>query len=207
MSKIKNIIFDFGGVIMEIDYQQAVKSFLNLGLKDAAKQLDPYTQKGIFGDLESGKINDITFCHKLSNMVGQELTWEECQAAWKGYCKDLPQRNLVALKKLRAEGYRIILLSNTNPFMMGWAMSNEFDNKGHSVKDYFDAVYLSYQCKIMKPQPEIFQLILDKENIQPEETLFVDDGPKNVDAATRLGFQVMCPPEGADWTHEIYRHL
>jgi len=207
MGKIKNIIFDFGGVIMEIDYEQAVKSFLRLGLTDAVKQLDPYTQQGIFGDLESGKINDEDFRQKLSKMVGRILTWEECQTAWKGYCKNLPHRNLLTLKKLRAEGYRIILLSNTNPFMMSWAMSNEFDNEGHPLSDYLDASYLSYQCKIMKPQPEIFQLILNKEKIRPEETLFVDDGPKNVDVAARLGFQILCPPEGSDWTNEIYHHL
>jgi FMN phosphatase YigB (HAD superfamily) len=207
MCHIKNILFDFGGVIMEIDYPQAVQAFLKLGLTDAVKQLDPYTQAGIFGDLESGKISDEDFRRQLSCMVGRELTWKECQTAWRGYCKDLPRRNLLALKKLRAEGYRVILLSNTNPFMMGWAMSDEFDGEGHPLSDYLDAAYLSYQCKIMKPKPEIFQLILKEENIQPEETLFVDDGPKNVAAAAQLGFKVFCPPDGSDWTNEIYQHL
>ncbi len=200
---IKNIVFDLGGVIMTLDPAEALRRFKALGLSDAERYLDAYTQSGIFGNLEEGKITAEDFRSKLSSLTGHELTFDECRHAWLGYRKDVPQRNLDLLKELRAKGYRLILLSNTNPFMMDWALSSEFDGKGSSLNDYFDALYLSYRLGIMKPAPDFFRQVLDNENILPEETLFVDDGPRNVEAAGKLGFITMCPDNGSDWTGEL----
>ncbi|WP_302023594.1 HAD family phosphatase [uncultured Prevotella sp.] len=200
---IKNIVFDLGGVIMTLDPAEALRRFKALGLSDAERYLDSYTQSGIFGNLEEGKITAGDFRSKLSSLTGHELTFDECKHAWLGYRKDVPQRNLDLLKELRAKGYRLILLSNTNPFMMDWALSCEFDGKGSSLNDYFDALYLSYRLGIMKPAPDFFRQVLDNENILPEETLFVDDGPRNVEAAGKLGFITMCPDNGSDWTGEL----
>lgn len=200
---IKNIVFDLGGVIMTLDPAEALRRFKALGLSDAELYLDAYTQSGIFGNLEEGKITAEDFRSKLSSLTGHELAFDECKHAWLGYRKDVPQRNLDLLKELRAKGYRLILLSNTNPFMMDWALSSEFDGKGSSLNDYFDALYLSYRLGIMKPAPDFFRQVLDNENILPEETLFVDDGPRNVEAAGKLGFITMCPDNGSDWTGEL----
>lgn len=200
---IKNIVFDLGGVIMTLDPAEALRRFKALGLSDAERYLDAYTQSGIFGNLEEGKITAEDFRSKLSSLTEHELTFDECKHAWLGYRKDVPQRNLDLLKELRAKGYRLILLSNTNPFMMDWALSSEFDGKGSSLNDYFDALYLSYRLGIMKPAPDFFRQVLDNENILPEETLFVDDGPRNVEAAGKLGFITMCPDNGSDWTGEL----
>lgn len=200
---IKNIVFDLGGVIMTLDPAEALRRFKALGLSDAERYLDSYTQSGIFGNLEEGKITAEDFRSKLSSLTGHELTFDECKHAWLGYRKDVPQRNLDLLKELRAKDYRLILLSNTNPFMMDWALSSDFDGKGSSLNDYFDALYLSYRLGIMKPVPDFFRQVLDNENILPEETLFVDDGPRNVEAAGKLGFMTMCPDNGSDWTSEL----
>jgi putative hydrolase of the HAD superfamily len=200
---IKNIVFDLGGVIMTLDPAEALRRFKALGLSDAERYLDAYTQSGIFGNLEEGKITAEDFRSKLSSLTGHELTFDECKHAWLGYRKDVPQRNLDLLKELRAKDYRLILLSNTNPFMMDWALSSDFDGKGSSLNDYFDALYLSYRLGIMKPVPDFFRQVLDNENILPEETLFVDDGPRNVEAAGKLGFMTMCPDNGSDWTGEL----
>lgn len=200
---IKNIVFDLGGVIMTLDPAEALRRFKALGLSDAERYLDAYTQSGIFGNLEEGKITAEDFRSKLSSLTGHELTFDECKHAWLGYRKDVPQRNLDLLKELRAKDYRLILLSNTNPFMMDWALSSEFDGKGSSLNDYFDALYLSYRLGIMKPAPDFFRQVLDNESILPEETLFVDDGPRNVEAAGKLGFITMCPDNGSDWTGEL----
>mgnify|MGYP000298416324 FL=1 len=200
---IKNIVFDLGGVIMTLDPAEALRRFKALGLSDAERYLDAYTQSGIFGNLEEGKITAEDFRSKLSSLTGHELTFDECKHAWLGYRKDVPQRNLDLLKELRTKGYRLILLSNTNPFMMDWALSSEFDGKGSSLNDYFDALYLSYRLGIMKPALDFFRQVLDNENILPEETLFVDDGPRNVEAAGKLGFITMCPDNGSDWTGEL----
>ncbi len=204
---IRCILFDLGGVVITIDQDQAVKRFKEIGLKDAEKRLDPYTQSGIFGDLEAGTISAEQFRVELSKLVGRELTFQECRYAWTGYCKEVPQRNLETLLKLREQGYRIVLLSNTNPYMMDWALSNDFDGDGHSLKYYFDELYMSFQVKLMKPNDLFYRHVLRKEKLFPQECLFVDDGPRNVAAASQMGIQTYCPKNGADWTKEIYEYL
>lgn len=204
---IKNIIFDLGGVVITIDQPQAIRRFKEIGLSDAEKWLDAYTQQGIFGELEGGKIDAEEFRLKLSAIVGKELTHQQCLYAWQGYAGEVPMRNLKALLKLREEGYRVILLSNTNPYMMEWARSNDFSGDGHPLDYYMDKMYLSYEMKIMKPEPEIFSRLMMSEKILPEEALFVDDGPRNVATASQLGIRTFCPENGKDWTQEIYNYL
>lgn len=207
MSGIRNIAFDLGGVIMTLDPQQAIDRFKEIGLINAESYLDSYTQQGIFGDMESGKITAEEFRRGLSEICGKEISYEECEYAWLGYRKDLPQRNLDLLLKLRKDGFRCILLSNTNPFMMGWARSDKFSPMQKPLDYFFDALYLSYKCKVMKPSLTFFQMMLDGEGIKAENTLFVDDGKRNVDAAAELGIHTFCPINGSDWTKEIYKYL
>ena len=91
--------------------------------------------------------------------------------------------------------------------MMKWALSNEFDGKGHSVEHYFDALYLSYRIGVMKPNETFFRTMLMTERMLPSDTLFVDDGPRNVAAASQLGIRTFCPENGEDWTKEIYNYI
>ena len=160
--EIKAVIFDLGGVIITLDQSQAIQRFKDLGLADAEQRLDPYQQSGIFGDLEEGKITAEDFRRELSKLVGYEVTMDQCEYAWQGYAKALPKRNLDALKRLREEGYRVLLLSNTNPCMMAWAESDQFDGHGHPVSHYFDACYLSYQMKMMNLMKVITMIITMK---------------------------------------------
>ncbi|MCR4810055.1 MAG: HAD family phosphatase [Prevotella sp.] len=204
---IKTIIFDLGGVIITINHDEAVRRFEALGLKDAAQRLDPYTQGGIFGDLEEGKIDAEDFRRELSLLIGREVTYEECRYAWLGYCGDIPQRNLDMLQRLRDMGYRVVLLSNTNPYMMSFIRSTDFDGKGHSIDHYLDALYLSYQMKVMKPNETFFRLVLMAEQSSPFDCLFVDDGPRNVAAASQVGMHTFCPKNGEDWTEELLEKL
>ena len=200
---IKTILFDMGGVVITLAQPQAIERFKALGLKDAEQRLDAYTQQGIFGDLESGKITDEDFRRELSVLVGRELTWQECLNAWKGYCGDVPKRNLRKMKELRERGYRVVLLSNTNPFMMSWVMSNEFDGEGHSLAYYLDAAYESYKCGAMKPDAKFFNAVMEGERLIPSETLFLDDGPRNIEAAKALGIQTLLVENGEDWTDRL----
>lgn len=201
---IKNIIFDLGGVIMPIDQSEALRRFKEIGLANAESCLDPYTQSGIFGDVEEGKITAEGFRAELSRLVARDLSFDDCKYCWLGYRKDVPARNLDMLKKLRAKGYRLILLSNTNPFMMSWALSKEFDGGRASLDDYFDALYLSFRLGFMKPDERFFKSVIDGEGILPGESLFVDDGPRNVECARNLGFNTMCPKNGEDWTEALW---
>lgn len=204
---IKNILFDLGGVIITLDQTQAVRRFREIGLEDAERRLDPYTQSGIFGDVELGKIDAEQFCLELSAIIGHEVSYEQCLYAWKGYVGELPRRNLDCLLRLRAEGYRLVLVSNTNPYMMSWALSPEFDGNGNSLAYYFDATYMSYKCGAMKPDDRFFRHVIDAERLNPAETLFLDDGQRNVEAAERFGIRTFRPDNGADWTKEIYKYL
>lgn len=207
MRKIKTILFDLGGVIITIDQPQAVRRFESLGLKNAAQCLDPYTQVGIFGDLEGGQIDDVQFVNELSKLIGNKVTWEECQFAWKGYCGEVPQRNLSKLLQLHKRGYRIVLVSNTNPFMMSWALSSDFDGKGGSLQTYLDKLYMSYKIGAMKPDPMFFESVIREEPEDPSECLFIDDGKRNVEAAASFGFNVFCPKNGEDWTQKIEEYI
>ena len=203
MNKIKNIAFDLGGVVIALSYEQAVKRFEEIGLKDARQHLDAFHQQGIFGDLEQGTITAEEFRIELGKLIGREMTYEECLYAWHGYVENVPQKNLQMLLKLRQLGYKVCLLSNTNPYMMQWAMSSEFDGQGHSLDYYFDHLYLSYQCKHMKPSAEIFQMMLEGQQATAEETLFIDDGKKNVEAAQSLGMKTLFPENNEDWTEPL----
>ena len=199
MGQVKNIAFDLGGVVLALSYEQAVRRFEEIGLRNARQHLDAFEQKGIFGDLESGRITAEDFRRELSLLVGRELTAEACYQAWHGYVDYVPKRNLEAILSLRARGFKVCLLSNTNPYMMQWA-ERDFDGEGHPISDFFDAMYLSYQCGVMKPRREIFEMMLKGQQAKAEETIFVDDGPRNVEAAAALGMHTLCPHDNEDWT-------
>ena len=207
MKQIKNIAFDLGGVVIALSYEQAVRRFEEIGLKDARQHLDAFHQRGIFGELERGIITTEEFRIELGKLIGREVTYDECLYAWHGYVEYVPQKNLQMLLKLRQLGYKVCLLSNTNPFMMQWAMSNEFDGNGHSMDYYFDNLYLSYKYKYMKPSPEIFKIMLEGQQSSAEETLFIDDGQKNVEAAKELGMKTLFPENNEDWTMPLAKLL
>lgn len=204
---IKTFVFDFGGVIITIDPVAPKEKFRAMGLKNVERYLNTYAQQGLFGELEKGNISAGEFIKGISELAGREVTYDECADAWLSFHKELPERNLEALLELGRQGYRTVLLSNTNPFMMNWADSNDFDGKGHPIGYYFDAMYRSFELKLMKPHKEIFQYVLEKEQIKPEETLFLDDGKANIESASSLGIHTMLVDNGVDWIKELGQYL
>lgn len=196
-----------GGVIITLAPDEARRRFESLGLADAGAMLDTYTQQGIFGELEAGRITDEQFRAELGRLVGRQLTWAECQHAWLGYMGSVPRRNLDCLQSLRAEGYRVVLLSNTNPFMMDYVMGSRFDGHPDGLGHYLDAAYMSYKCGVMKPDESFFRKVLAAEATPPGETLFLDDGPRNVAAASQLGMNTYLVENGEDWTTKIRQYL
>lgn len=196
---IKNIAFDMGGVMFELRKWQAAARFVEIGVENAASLLDDFEQKGIFGDLESGQIDAERFRQELSRLAGRELSWEQCRYAWVGYAGETQRWTFEALTGLRERGYGLCLLSNTNPYMMSWTLSPEFDGMGHGIQYYFDAIYASYEMRVMKPDRRIFEMMLQGQHALPGETLFVDDSPRNCEAAAALGIHTVCSANGADW--------
>jgi len=204
---IKTVIFDMGGVVITLDSEEAMRRFSALGLTDFAERMNPYTQKGIFGELEEGKLSEEEYRQKLSEVCGRSLTFDEVKHCWMGYMKEVPANKLATILDLKKKGYRVILLSNTNPYVSTWTDSEDFSGDGHSINEYFDALYRSFEVKYMKPDERFFRYVLSQEKLLPEEALFVDDGPRNCAAASELGIRTFCPENGADWTEEIYDYL
>ena len=127
MKEIKNIAFDLGGVVLALSLEGAIKTFEKMGLLDARQRLDAFQQKGVFADLESGRITTEEFRVAMCHLTGKEISMQDCYEAWHGYVDYVPQQNLNTLLRLRQKGYQVCLLSNTNPFMMVLAESPEFD--------------------------------------------------------------------------------
>lgn len=199
---IKNIIFDFGGVIADISRSSAVKEFLSIGVSDAEEVLDKYHQKGIFLEIEDGRITAEEFCRKLSLMSGKEITYEKARKGWLAFFTAVPACRLEFLEELRKK-YKLYILSNTNPFVMSWARSPEFTPAGKPLDAYFDKLYLSYEIGAVKPDREIFEFVIKDGGINPEESLFVDDGSANIKMGYNMGFSTLMTVNGEDWREKL----
>ena len=200
MTGIKTIIFDFGGVIIDLDHPNAVRMFKKAGLENAEEVLSPYHQQGIFQEFERGAIDRETFYEKFRQLTGKEALQEDIDAGWLGFVAGVEPYKLEMLDELRKK-YAVFLLSNTNPVVMDWAFSPAFGKDGRTLHDYFDRLYLSYQLGCLKPDRAIFDHIVADAGILPEETLFVDDGESNCAAAAKLGFKTFVPKNGEDFRY------
>lgn len=207
MTKIKNIVFDLGGVLIELDHTRPILRFKEIGVEDADRLLDPYEQKGVFLEVENGKISADEFCRRLREHTGKELTYEQIKYAWLGFIVDTPQYKLDYLLELRKK-YNVYLLSNTNPIIQeGWARTNQFTPAGRPIGAYFDKMYTSYEVGVTKPDRRIFEYMIRDSGLLPSETLFVDDGKKNIEVARELGFETYQPANGEDWREAINQCL
>ena len=203
---VKSIVFDFGGVIADIDRDKAVQAFIKLGLKDAETRLDKYHQTGIFQELEEGKLTAEGFRDKLGELCRRELTMEETRQAWLGFFTGVDIRKLDYMLELR-RSYHVYILSNTNPYVMSWACSPGFSSQGKPLTDYCDKLYLSYQVGCTKPEPEIFNYMLKDSGMLPSEILFVDDGASNIHIGKEFGLHTYQPENCMDWRKELSQLL
>lgn len=206
MQTVKNVIFDLGGVVLHLDRQQAVDRFKNMGVKDAEEMLDAYHQNGVFLQVEDGTLSADEFIAKLREMTGKELSYDTVAGGWLGFVREVPMYKLDYIEQLRKK-CNVYLLSNTNPFIMKWAQSKDFTPTGKPITDYFDRLYASYELKMVKPNPAIFDHILKDTGAVPSETLFLDDGQANVVAAAKFGIQVYQPKDGEDWRGVVDSYL
>lgn len=203
---IKDIVFDFGGVLIEIDTPNAIKRFGELGLSNPHEYLNSYQQTGPFYALENGDITDEEFIKELSVLCNKEITYEEAKNAWLGFIVKVQTELLTWLQQLRPH-YRLSVLSNTNPFLQSWARSKDFTPQGESLDDYFDCLFLSYKMNCSKPGEDIYRKMLAMGNMKPEETLFIDDSEKNILAASHLGIRTLLVKNGEDWRQKLETYL
>lgn len=195
---IKNLLFDLGGVIMDIRRLNCVASFERLGMKDADSFLGEYSQKGPFLQLEEGLINEAQFRDAVREYIEGEVTDEQIDKAFCDFLVGIPAYRLEQLRQLKKQ-YGIYMLSNTNPIMWHSRIAEEFRQEGMEREDYFDGIVTSFEARSIKPDAKIFHTVVEKLGIKPEETLFLDDSQKNLDAASALGFHTLLVTPGSEF--------
>lgn len=190
MSKnIKNILFDLGGVIITLNKQNALDRFTEIGFPNIEDYLNEFRQEGIFLEYEEGKISPKDFYAEFRRLAGNpNISEEDIDSGWLAFLVGIPPYKLELLKELRKK-YKVYLLSNTNPSIMGWALSKDFSPEGLPMDAFFDKIYLSFRIGHAKPEREIFDYIIRDSGMIPEETLFLDDGKANVEIGKKLGFE------------------
>ncbi|MBP1613387.1 MAG: yihX [Bacteroidetes bacterium] len=197
---IKNLIIDFGGVLIDLDRQRCVDNFKKIGFQKVDEFIDPYRQQGFFMEFEKGLITASDFRNAIREQTDKLITDEQIDAAWNTFLVGIPTSKLDLLLKLR-EHYVVYLLSNTNVIHWEWACENAFSYKGFGVEDYFEKMFISFELHEAKPEVEIFKILLEDTGIVPEETLFIDDASANCLTAQSLGITTYTPKAQEDWSH------
>jgi len=200
---IKNLLFDFGGVIVNINKENAINRFKEIGLANIEDYLNEFRQEGIFLEYEEGKLSSQEFYTAFRKLAGKDdITDEEIDSAWLAFLDGIPEYKFKMLKELRKK-YNVYLLSNTNPSIMSWAHTSAFSPDGDPINAFFDKCYLSFQIGCAKPDKEIYEYIIKDSGMNPSETLFFDDGETNIKVAQQLGFQTHLTDQSEDLTKII----
>jgi putative hydrolase of the HAD superfamily len=188
-SSIKNIIFDLGGVLYDIRYENIADLFRSYGLANF-EQL--YAQAGQAKEIdlfEEGKLSSAQFRDFIRSLTQKALTDQQIDHAWNAILIDFPQKNISLLEKLR-EKYRLFLFSNTNEINCIEFERFVTEKFGKNIFDtHFDKAYYSHTLGIKKPKPEAFQKICAEQNLIPAETLFIDDTERHILGAQSAGLQ------------------
>lgn len=206
MEQIKNLLFDLGGVIMDIKKENCVAAFERLGLKDASSYFGDFSQHGIFMQLERGDITVDEFHRQMHALLPAEVTDRQIDDAFCKFLVGIPAHRLAELEALGRD-YNICLLSNTNPVMWNSTIKAEFEKEGKDINHYFPGgMVTSFEANALKPEAKIFRFTAEKLGIKPEETLFLDDSQANLDGAAKLGFRTALVPTDTGF-YEILKRM
>jgi HAD superfamily hydrolase (TIGR01549 family) len=191
MKDVKNILFDLGGVFLDINYQLTEKAFIDLGITDFDQRFNQQFSNTLFEDLETGKVDPEVFYHRFRKETETELSNEAIERAWNALLLDFPTERLEWLEKMGRK-YPVYLYSNTNLIHYQCFMRN-FEEKfeGKKFNDYFRKAYYSHELGLRKPYPSSYTRIMELENLNPTETLFIDDTLKNIKGAQEAGLQTI----------------
>lgn len=188
LNGVRNLMFDLGGVIIDLDRQRCVDALVALGDSHADELLGLSMQKGEFMKLEEGKISAADFYNEMRRRIGRPVSDNEITDAINELLISIPVERLRLLRELK-QHFKVMLLSNTNSIMFDTKIADCFAQEGLSVSHYFNDIFLSYRLKACKPHAEIFEKVIAQAQIIPEETLFFDDSQQNLDTAAALGFK------------------
>ena len=190
MQNIENIILDYGNVLFDIDFSKARQSFIDLGIQEVDKFYGHKAQHSLFDAFDKGLITADQFRNEIRKATGNpELTDDAIDTAWNSLLIGVRPGHHELLTELKQQ-YRTFLLSNNNEIHYQWILNHL--NQEHGLTDnssFFEKDYYSHLMNMRKPDPEIFQFVLDTHSLDPARTLFVDDSPQHIETAQRLGLQ------------------
>lgn len=190
MQPIKNIIFDLGGVLMDIDFALTHKAFEQLGVQGFAERYNQYSADTFFSDFEKGKIPTADFFDHIRRICECDLSDNSIRNAWNALLIGFPKERIEWLLRIK-EKYRIYLFSNTNIIHYQSFAKTFEETTGVDLNSCFVKAYYSHEMGLRKPDPASYLQIVNEQQLAIAETLFIDDTIKNVEAAKELGFQVV----------------
>lgn len=188
-SRVKNVIFDLGGVILNIDFDLAIQAFRQLGIPDFSSLYSRFKQSSLFDDLETGHISPEQLHQALSEHLPSNITPEQMDLAWNALLLDFPEENIRLLERLKNQGcYRLFLLSNTNIIHYRSYCEQLNQRFGYpNLGSLLEKEYYSFEMGVRKPDLRIYQQVLEDAQLRPEESIFIDDLEENIHAARKTG--------------------
>jgi len=189
MTAIKNIIFDLGGVLLNIDYNKSFEAFKELGVENIEQMYGQHHANELFKKLETGKIEEEEFYQAIRKYIPGNVSDEQIEHAWNAMILDFRTNSLVELERL-ASSYNLFLLSNTNSIHLknvGKVFAREVAKPSLDV--YFSKSWYSNLIGLRKPDKEIYQFVLEDANLDPSETFFIDDTKENIETAVNTGIR------------------
>lgn len=188
LSGIKNIVFDLGGVLLNIDPKRTIEAFGRLGMEQLVGDKGLTYDHEIFYQMEHGKITSDEFRSGVQKLLPQPVSFAEIDTAWTAMLLDIPAVRVQLLKNLRKH-FRIYLFSNTNAIHVEKFHSDFRKQYGFEVSTLFDIDFYSNEIGFRKPSEESFQEIIRLSGINPGQSLFVDDAAANIEGAASVGFK------------------
>jgi putative hydrolase of the HAD superfamily len=188
MKDIKNIIFDLGGVILNINMQLTENALNSLGIDNFSEQIRQRNIPSFFREYEAGKIDDAAFIRSIRSLTKRAVTEEEIVNAWNALLLDFPKERIELLERLR-NNYRLFLLSNTNAIHHQQFQKQFYEQTGHYLEDIFEKTYYSHTIGLCKPDVAAYQFVIQENGLNPAETIFVDDTAVNIVAAEEAGLK------------------
>lgn len=190
-AKIKNLIFDLGGVIIDIDPELTFKALSRKGNLGYDNAKDLFASSGLFSQYEKGLVNDEEFNHGVRNILNLDNKEWKVDEDWNSLLLEMPLKRIKLLQSLKHD-YRLFLLSNTNPIHIKRVNEILKEVSGfNDLSDLFDKVYYSYQMNLSKPDEKIFLRVLRENSLNPKETLFIDDTYENISSAEKLNIRTL----------------
>lgn len=185
MKNIKAIIFDLGGVILNIDYDLTIKEFEKLGVLNSTSYYSKSEQKKLFNDLEIGKISEKEFISAVK-LKTNNANENQIKHAWNKMLLNLPLERLLFIKSIMYN-YQTFLLSNTNSIHISCFKNNLTETEWKIFESAFNKIYFSYKIGMRKPSVKIFEYVLKENHLQAKNVLFIDDSIQHINAAQKIG--------------------